>query len=86
MGVGIEDYQYDFLDDAIGALSTTISEQQKKYLPDIPLGGVQVSKVEQNGQPILIIQLFFNTDSGSSNSAIAINVSKRNFLEFEVSW
>ena len=86
MGVGIEEYQYDFLDDAIDILSTRISEQQKIYLPDVPLGAVQVSKVEKNGQPILIIQLFFNVESGASSSAIAINLSKRNFLDFEVSW
>ena len=86
MGVGIEEYQYDFVDDAISELSTKITEQQKKYLSDIPLSSVQVTKVEQNGQPILVIQLFFNIASGTASSAIAINVSKRNFLEFEVSW
>lgn len=86
MGIGIEEYQYDFLDDAISALSAKITEQQKKYLPDIPLANVQITKVEQNGQPIMIIQLFFNADSANASSAIAINTSKRNFLDFEVSW
>ena len=86
MGIGIEGYQYDFLDDAISALSAKITEQQKRYLPDIPLANVQITKVEQNGQPIMIIQLFFNADSANASSAIAINTSKRNFLDFEVSW
>jgi hypothetical protein len=86
MGVGIESFQYDFLEDTISALSARITEQHKNYLSDVPLARVQISKMEQNGQPILIIQLYFNTDSGAASSAIAINISKRNFLEFEVSW
>ena len=86
LGIGIEDFQYEFLDSAIDQLTTAITTQQQTYLPDIPLSGVQVSRIEKGGQPILIIQLFFNLDSGISNSAIALNVSKRNFLDFEVSW
>ena len=86
MGVGIGEYQYDFLEDAIAELSAKITDQQKKYLPDVPLNSVQVSKMEQNGQPLLVVQLFFNVESGPASSAIAINVSKRNFLDFEVSW
>ena len=86
MGVGIEEYQYDFLEDAISELSAKITEQQQKYLPDVPLAGVQISKMEHEGQPILVIQLFFNTESGTTSSAIALNTSKRNFLDFEVSW
>ena len=86
LGIGIEDYQYEFLDSAIDELSAAITNQQKTYLPEIPLSAVQVSKIEKNGQPILIIQLFFDVESGATNSAIALNVSKRNFLDFEVSW
>lgn len=86
MGIGIEDYQYDFMEDTMSELSTKITEQQKQYLPDVPLNSVQISKIEKNGQPILIIQLFFNVESGPASSAVAFNVSKRNFLDFEVSW
>lgn len=86
MGVGIENYQYEFVDEAIEELTAAITSQQQTYLPDVPLSAVQISKVDQNGTPILIIQLFFNTENGTSGSAIAINTSKRNFLDFEVSW
>lgn len=86
LGIGIEAYQYEFLDTAIDEISTSLTYQQQTYLPDIPLAGVQVSKIEKNGQPILIIQLFFNVESGVTASAIALNVSKRNFLDFEISW
>lgn len=86
MGVGIENYQYDFIDDAIAELSAVIVNQQQKYLPDVPLSGVQIGKVEQNGQQILVIQMLFNDEIGTVSSAVAINTSKRNFLDFEVSW
>ena len=86
MGVGIENYQYEFLDEAIDELSVAIATQQQTYLPDIPLAGIQVSKIDNQGQPVLVIQMAFNTESGAGNSAVAINLSKRNFLEFDVSW
>ena len=86
MGVGIEDYQYDFLDEAVESLSTAITEQQKVFLPDVPLSGLKISKIEKSGQPILVIQLYFDTADGAETSAIAINTSKRNFLDFDVSW
>lgn len=86
MGVGIEDYQYDFFEEAVEALSSAITEQQKVFLPDVPLSGIKISKLEKNGQPILVIQLFFDTNDGVETSAIAINTSKRNFLDFDVSW
>lgn len=86
MGVGIENYQYDFMDDTISELSAKIITQQQTYLPDIPLSTVNVQKIEQNGQPILIVQLFFTTNSGAASSAIAINSTSRNFLDFDVSW
>ena len=86
MGVGIDKYQYDFMDDTIAELSAVIVNQQQKYLPDVPLAGVQIGKVEHDGQPILLIQMLFNDEIGTVSSAIAINTSKRNFLDFEVSW
>ena len=86
MGIGIENYQYEFMDDTIAELSAAITSQQQTYLPEVPLAGVQIGKVIQNGQPILIIQMLFNDASGTVSSAIAINTTKRNFLDFEVSW
>lgn len=88
MGVGIEDYQYDFLEEAVAELSAKIVEQQKMYLPDVPLKGVNVTNIEQDGHPILIIQLSFILDESPkvANTAIAVNLSPRHFLDFEVSW
>ena len=86
MGVGIENYQYDFLDDAIDQLTAAIVTQQQTYLPDIPLASVQISKVLHSGSQILVIHMMFNAPSITKDTAIAINTSKRNFLDFDVSW
>lgn len=87
MGIGLDQYQYDFVDDAIAELNSAITSQQQKYLPDIPLEQVNVSKVEQNGLQILVIQMYFRGTNGQiESSAVALDTSKRNFLNFEVSW
>ena len=86
MGVGIESYQYEFIDEAIDELSAAITTQQQNFLPDIPLAGTKVYKIDSDGQPVLVIQFVFNTNAGTTSTAVAINMSKRNFLDFEVSW
>ena len=86
MGVGIENFQYEFLDEALAELSAKITQQHQTYLPDVPLAGLEITSVEHNGQPILIIHMTFETEEGPVSSAVAINTSKRNFLDFEVSW
>lgn len=86
MGVGIDEYQYDFLESAVEELSSKITSQAQMYLPDVPLSGVQIAKVEHNGYPILFIKLFFNVGVDVRSSVIAINAEPRKFLDFEISW
>ena len=86
MGIGIEQYQYEFLEDAVDEISSKIITQQQMYLPDIPLENLQVSQYDNNGHPVLIILMVFNTTSGTQSSAIALDTSKRNFLNFDISW
>ena len=86
MGIDIEKYQFDFLDNAVSELSTKIIDQQQTYLPDVPLNGVQIGTVNNGADTVLVIQLIFNTSDGVTSSAIAINTSERHFLDFDVSW
>ena len=89
MGIDLESYQFDFMDDAISSLSAAIINQQGKYLKDVPLTAVVIQPAEVNGERILLIQLTF-TDSnrGTANSVIAINATptSRHFLDFDISW
>ena len=90
MGVGIEHYQFDFMDEAINDLNTRIIQQQQTYLKEVPLKAVQCSSAQTpNGDIILLIQLMFNVKMGSqAATAIAVNATptSRHFLDFEVSW
>ena len=88
MGVDIESYQYDFIDEAVPALISAITRQQQTYLPDIPLSEVTVVPQTIQGEVVLFIALTFDTASGQARSAIAINASptSRHFLDFDVSW
>lgn len=86
MGIGIEEYQYDFIDDIAEELTSKITSQQKQYLPDVPLTGVTVNSRIVGQIEALVIQLFFTTGSKMVASAVAIDTSQRNFLTFDVSW
>lgn len=89
MGIGLQLYEYDFLDDAIDEISAKIEAQQQEYLPDIPLSEVNVTKYypDNSQDPILLISLTFTTnENGSDTSVIALNTKKNRFIEFEISW
>ena len=90
MGIGLENYQFDYLDDVIRKLSADIIDQQSKYLPDIPLVDVSLEPRDYNGEKILMIYLTFNSDMNGNDDrqVIAINATptSRHFLDFEVSW
>lgn len=88
MGVGIEEYQYDFLDEVITELSARIISQQQTYLPDLPLRAVTIEPYDYEGLRILLIHLTFYTDMGNASVAVAVNASpgSRHFLDFDISW
>lgn len=89
MGVGIENYQFEFVDNVLSPLSASIIEQQRTYLSDIPLVAVTVEPATVNNETILLIQLTFDLGrDGSGNSVIAVNATptSRHFLDFDISW
>lgn len=86
MGVGIQDYQYEFLDTAINSLNFEIEDQINTYLPDLPVSSVNVTSTEVDGQTILILVINF-TDKGTVDSTVvAAAVSGMRLVDFEISW
>lgn len=86
MGVGIQDYQYEFLDTAISSLNFEIEDQINTYLPDLPVSSVNVTSTEVDGQTILILVINF-TDKGTVDSTVvAAAVSGMRLVDFEISW
>ena len=88
MGVGIESYQYDFMDEAFPELNAAIINQQQTYLPDIPLEAVSLEPYDYGALRILLIHLTFSTNAGRASVAVAVNATptSRNFLDFDISW
>ena len=86
MGVGIQDYQYEFLDTAISSLNFEIEDQINTYLPDLPVSSVNVTSTEVDGQTMLILVINF-TDKGTVDSTVvAAAVSGMRLVDFEISW
>lgn len=85
MGIGIQDYEYEFVDTAILRLNEEILNQFRTYLPDLPLEDVKVSSTEYNGQSILIIGLIFNDNGNIETTAVAATISNK-LIDFEISW
>lgn len=87
LGIDIRQYDYEFMDTACARLQEEIAEQHATFLPEVPLVGVMVSSTDFRGQPIMLVQMQFQIDRNTvENTAIAINTSSRNFLDFDVSW
>lgn len=85
MGVGIQDYDYEFLEEIISPLQEDIQAQMHTYLPSVPLTDVQVTSTEFEGKPILVIGLGFYDNGAVKYSAVAAQVSNK-LIDFEISW
>lgn len=83
MGIGIQQYDYEFMDTAITNLQTDIQDQVSAYLPDVPLNSVSVESSDVNGQKILLITLTF-VDNGTTDSAVIATLAAPNIIDFEV--
>ncbi len=86
MGVGIQDYEYEFIDSTISILNTKINDQVRTYLPDIPLESVKVKSVDgANGEKILMIVINLIDNGAIVTEVIAAEI-KNKLINFEISW
>lgn len=85
MGIGIQNYEYDFMDAAILTLQEEIIAQCHQYLPEVPLSQVNLSSTEIDGKPILLIYLTFVYDGKVEQEAVAA-ITQHRIIDFDVSW
>lgn len=85
LGVGLQSYEFEFMDAAIRKIKDEILSQIHTYLPDIPIASVtlQERSFPDRADPILLIIFVFLVDGNYVSSAIAID--KQNRIDFEVS-
>lgn len=86
MGVGIQDYEYEYIDDVKDNIRNKIEEQIKLFLPDVPLASVDVNSVNYEGKTILLIVISLNDNGQIVTGAVASEVTKNRLIDFEISW
>lgn len=84
MGIGIQQYDYEFMDKAISTLQTDIMEQVSTYLPSVPLQSVNVESIDIDSRKVLLITLTF-IDNGTTDTAVIAAEAASNIINFEVS-
>lgn len=85
MGVGIQDYDYEFLDDVKDNIRNDIEDQVKTFLPDVPLESVEIQSVDYNGHAIMLITITLNDNGQIVTGAVASEVTNK-LIDFEISW
>ena len=85
MGVGLQDYEYEYIDDVKDNIRNKIEEQVNLFLPDVPLVSVEVTSVEYKGKTILLIVISLEDNGQIVTGAVASEVTNR-LIDFEISW
>lgn len=85
MGIGIQDYDYEFIDTAISRLSEDIPAQCRQYLPDVPLESVEVKSTIVDNRDILIIIFHLYYNNTIISAAAAAEVTNK-LIDFDISW
>lgn len=85
MGVGIQDYDYEYIDDVKDNIRNKIEEQVSLFLPDVPLASVEVTSVEYEGKSILLIVISLDDNGQIVTGAVASEITNR-LIDFDISW
>lgn len=85
MGVGIQDYDYEFVEVAVEKLNSVIPAQVAMYLSDIPVDGIIVSTFEYEGRQIMMIQINLIDNNAIVTQVIATEI-KNKIIDFDISW
>ena len=83
MGLNIQGYDYEYMDETVSSLPEKIRSQVSTYLPDIPLQDVSAQSVDVDGRKVLLVVLSFYDNGNVEHSAIASVVSEK-ILDFEI--
>lgn len=85
MGVGLQDYEYEYIDDVKDNIRNKIEEQVNLFLPDVPLASVEVTSVEYERKTILLIVISLEDNGQIVTGAVASEVTNH-LIDFEISW
>ena len=85
LGIGIQQYRYEFFDEVKSELESKINYQKRTYLPDIPIGDVVLSTDTYMGNFFIVLALKMTVDSFTDTVWVAIDSAKKT-LNYEISF
>lgn len=86
IGIGIQTYDYTFIDDIKDELQEDITIQVRTYLPDVPFDSCIVDKTTtSNGIVLLLIIINFIVENGDLETVAVAAEASNNIINFEVS-
>jgi hypothetical protein len=85
MGVGINSYEFTFMDTAIDQLTSEMNDQVRTYLPDIPVENIEVAELRlpTRPDPILTISLDFSHDDMEEYMVMVAKINTR-IIDFDI--
>jgi len=83
IGVGIQDYEFSFIDTAKAQLQNMIEDQVHTFLPDIPLSSFEIDVSTHEGNPILLFIFTFNSEEIFESAVVAAS-KVNNMIDFAI--
>lgn len=85
-GIGLQLYEYEFIDDVINDLQEQIELQRRSYLPDIPISNVKLEKTTLiDGKTALLVYIEIIDDNSVNSTAVIASTIDRGVVNFGVS-
>lgn len=86
LGIGLQDYRFQFEDVAVSELQNKIDYQVQTFLPGIPAGSVKITTEDVDGTTVLILQFDFRvSDRDLQTAFVAVDTTSKSF-NYEVSF
>jgi hypothetical protein len=87
LGIGLQNYDYAFIDDAIPKLRDDITEQIRTYFPDMPFDSVTLISQNHSSKKEKILVMVFNFSNNASNneSVVVASTKTSSRIDFEIS-
>ena len=88
LGIGLQTYDYTFIDNAIPKLQDEIVNQIRTYFPDMPFDSVTLIAQDHpvKKEKILIIAVNFTTYSAGIETAVVASTVSSSKIDFAVSF
>ena len=84
IGIGIQDYDYKFVDDAKAALQADLKYQTETFIPEVPIESIQVTSTTVERQNILVIIITLRYNNELVTTVVATAENSNHNIDFEI--